>query len=565
MQKQIAAVAIVVALAFLAIFGRLFGMQILNREEYVLAAEQTQVHEWKLRATRGLIYWRDGNTSVPAVLNEQIYLVFVDYAMVEDETETRQIIQQALGSEAAAKFDEAMTAKKSRYAILGRNISRDKAEEVKAANLAGIGFEESTKRVYPEGELGSRILGFVNSEGLGQYGVEGAFNQPLTGKDGLRKAVTDLRKVPLSVGRDDTLAPAENGVDLRLTIDRNLQAMAEAKAKKWAVNFGAEFVDIIIYNAGNGEILAMSSKDGYDPANYGDYGLSRFTNPVLSDAYEPASVMKVVTMAAALDLGVLKPTDLYINHRGLHIDGLWVQNMTDRAAGATQTFQEAIDWSFNVGSIAMLERIGGGSLNQEGRQKLYDFQRKLGLGANTGIELPDAAGLVNSPSMSYAPNHCYALMTFGQCESMSMLQYAVAFGSIINNGTRYRPTVVQGKGGEVAEANTVREDTSREMREVLHHALNLYQLSRVDPFFNTRYCGGKTGTAQVPDPAGGYYHDRQTGTYFGWCMSNADDTPSLVVGVRYGGEGVIGGGSDAKYIWDDLMRDVVPYSEGVIY
>lgn len=565
MQKRIAVVAVAVSLAFLAIVGRLFGMQILNREEYVLAAEQTQVHEWKLRATRGLIYWRDGDTNVPAVLNENVYLAFVDYAMVEDAYETRAVLRETLGDDAAAKFDEAMSAKKSRYFILGRNISREKAENIKSANLAGIGFEESTKRVYPEDELGSRILGFVNQEGQGQYGVEGAFNQSLIGKDGLRKAVTDLRKVPLSVGRDDALVPAENGVDIRLTIDRNIQAMTEAKAKKWAAEYGAEFVDVVVYNAKNGEVLAMASRDGYNPADYGSYSLDKFSNPILTDAYEPASVMKTVTMAAALNLGVLTPTDLYTNHRGIYVDGLWVQNMTDRAAGAQQTFQEAMDWSFNVGSIAMLERIGGGSINQDARQKLYDFQRKLGLGERTGVELPESTGLVRDPVGGYALNHCYAIMTFGQCESMTMLQLSVAFGSIVNGGIRYRPTVVQGKGGEVVESNVVREDVSRQMREVLYSASQLYLTSQEDPLFNTRYCGGKTGTAQVPNPAGGYYTDRQTGSYFGFCTESSDDIPSVIVGVRYGGAGLDGGGSNAKRIWDDLMRDIIPYSEGVIY
>jgi cell division protein FtsI/penicillin-binding protein 2 len=564
MQKRIAVCTIGAAIAFLAIFGRLFGMQILDRDQYALAAEQTQVHEWKLRATRGLIYWRDGETSVPAVLNENVYLVFVDYAMVEDASETRAVLERTL--QAGSTFDEAMNAKKSRYVILAKNVPRATAEEIKEANLAGIGFEESTKRVYPEGELGSRILGFVNSDGQGQYGVEGAFNQSLTGRDGLRKAVTDLRKVPLSVGADNTLVPAENGADIRLTIDRNLQAIAEGKAKKWSVEYGAEFVDIVIYNSKNGEILAMASRDGYDPADYGRFDLEKFSNPVLTDAYEPASVMKTVTMAAALNLGVLKPTDTYINHRGLYIDGLWVQNMTDRAAGATQTFQDAMGWSFNIGSIAMLQRIGGGEINADARQKLYDFQRKLGLGEKTGVELPDSAGFVSAPANGsrYAINHCYANMTFGQCESMSMLQLAVAFGTIINNGTRYRPTVVQGKGGEVVQSEVLKADVSREMREVLHEASKLYATSLTEPFAS-RYCGGKTGTAQVPNPAGGYYDDRQTGSFFGFCMPTIDSSPNLVVGVRYGGAGVLGGGTNAKRIWDDLMREVLPYSEGMVY
>ncbi|MCL2038477.1 penicillin-binding protein 2 [Candidatus Saccharibacteria bacterium] len=564
MQKRIIIITLCSALAFLAIIGRLFGMQILNREEYVLAAEQTQVHEWKLRATRGLIYWRDGSTNVPAALNENVYLVFVDYAMVKDANQTRAVLAQFLGAEAAIKFDEAMQARRSRYAILGRNLSRAAAEAVKDADLAGIGFEESTKRVYPEGELGSRILGFVNQDGQGQYGVEGAFNQQLTGRDGLRKAVTDLRKVPLSVGQGDALVPAENGANLRLTIDRNIQAMSEAKAKSWAYEYGAEFVDIIVYNAQNGEVLAMASRDGYDPSNFERFSLDRFSNPVLTDTYEPASVMKTITMAAALNLGVLQPTDLYLNHRGLFIDGLWVQNMTDRAAGAMQTFQEAMDWSFNIGSIAMLERIGGGSINLDARQKLYDFQRRLGFGSRTGIELPDAAGLVRAPDSGYALNHCYANMTFGQCGSVSMLQLAVAYGALANNGIRYRPTVVQGQGGEVLESGIIREETSRELREVLHNAQKLYTTSLTEPF-SSRYCAGKTGTAQVPNPAGGYFNDRQTGSYFGFCTPDADTLPSLIVGVRYGGAGVRGGGSNAKRIWDDIMRDVIPYAEGVIY
>ncbi|MCL2002200.1 penicillin-binding transpeptidase domain-containing protein, partial [Candidatus Saccharibacteria bacterium] len=294
------------------------------------------------------------------------------------------------------------------------------------------------------------------------------------------------------------------------------------------------------------------------------YSLDRFANPILTDAYEPASVMKTVTMALALNQGVLKPTDIYLNHRALTIDGLRVQNSTDRAAGAMQTFQEAMSWSFNVGSVAMLERIGGGTLNADGRQKLFDFQRRLGFGQRTGVELQESEGYVRPPNSGWALNHCYANMTFGQCQSVTMIQMAAAHGAIINNGTRFRPTVIQGQGGEVVESDIITESVSREMREVLYEVANLFSTSREEPFAS-RYCGGKTGTAQVPNPAGGYFNDRQIGSFFGACVPNAEVMPDLVVGVRYGGPGLLGSGTGAKRIWDDLMRDILPYSEAITY
>jgi cell division protein FtsI/penicillin-binding protein 2 len=564
MQRRIQFLALIVALSLLAVVGRLFSMQVLDRDQYVLAAEQNQTREWRLRAARGTIYWRDGSINVPAVLNEQAYLVFVDFAMVEDATATREVIERVL--QAGDRFDEAMTARRSRYVILARNVSRPVAEEIRAARLNGIGFEEGTRRVYPEGTLGSRIFGFVNQDGVGMYGIEGAFNESLTGRDGRRTAVTDLLNVPLTVDTENILVPPEHGSSIRLTIDRNLQSMAEQKSREWAATYNADFVDIIIKRASNGEVLAMSSRDGFDSANFQRYNTERFTNPVLTDSYEPASVMKTVTMAGALNLGALTPTDTFINHRRTLIDGMWVQNADDRHSGAVQTFQEAMDWSFNTGSIAMLERMGGGSINLEARQHLFNFYRRLGFGERTGIELPDATGFVSRPETGarYAINHCFANMTFGQCTSMSMLQIANAYSTMLNGGTRYRPTIIQGRGGEVLDHSIISLDVSREMRHILHGSFNLFGASRREPF-TEMFCGGKTGTAQVINPAGGYYNDRLTGSFFGFCAEDADETPDLIIGVRFGGAGILGSGSAAKRIWDDIMIEVMPYWRGVVY
>ncbi|MCL2371385.1 penicillin-binding protein 2 [Candidatus Saccharibacteria bacterium] len=563
-ERRVKFLAIATGIALIAIAGRLFGMQVINHEQFVIAAEQNQTRQWTLHAARGTIYWRDGNVNVPAVLNEQVYLVFVDFAMVENRAETRAVIERTI--QAGARFDEAMDARRSRYVILARNVPRAIAEEIRSGGVTGIGFEEGTRRVYPEGTLGSRILGFVNHEGVGLYGVEGAFNNQLTGTDGTRRAITDLRNVPLTVATDQILIPPEDGQPVRLTIDRNIQVMAEGAARRWAAYHSAEFVDIIVKRASNGEVLAMASRDGFDPANFQRYDTSRFTNPVLIDAYEPASVMKTPTFAAALSLGVLRPTDTFINHRQQTIDGMLVRNADDRHSGAVQTFQEAMDWSFNTGSVEMLRRMGGGELNQTGRQHLYDMFSRLGFGRRTGIELPESAGFVSRPESAarFAINHCFANMTFGQCTSMSMLQIANAYSAMVNGGTLFRPTIIQGQGGEVLDQNIVTDTISRELRESLHTSFNLFQAARRPPF-TEMYCGGKTGTAQVVNPAGGYFDDRLTGSFFGFCVEEEGMMPDLIVGVRYGGPGLLGSGSGAKMIWRDLLAELMPYWRGVVY
>ena len=164
----------------------------------------------------------DGDEPVAVAMNSTVYTVIVDPMLAEQE-EVEKEIGALLGDKRVAEWRDVFADKKMRYYVVARNVERRVAEKVAEADVAGVWLQANTKRVYPEGGLGATLLGFVNAEGMGQYGIEGALNDDLSGKDGLLRTVKDVNNVALSIGEDNVRIPAQDGKNVVLTIDRNLQ------------------------------------------------------------------------------------------------------------------------------------------------------------------------------------------------------------------------------------------------------------------------------------------------------------------------------------------------------
>ncbi len=544
------------------ILARLFLIQIVQNPEWVAKAEAQHTLENTIKAKRGEIYMMDRDEPVAVVLNRKVYTVIVD-PMIANEEE----VGKTLGTDVSEAFKD----RTRRYFVVKRNATREEALRLREVGLSGVYLQEGTQRVYPEGTLAARMLGFVNADGIGQYGVEGALNEELSGKDGLLKTIADVNQVALSIGDNNVKIPAEDGKKVVLTVDRNIQSNVEKILQQKMDELGKDQGSVVVMNPKNGEVLAMANLPGYDPADYGNVESAEvYINRVTEDPYEPASVCKAFTFAAGIDLGVMTAESTYYNVDTIYIDGWPISNASKNGA-AVRTMQYALNWSLNVGSIQALKWIGGDAENitEEGRKKLYDYYvNKFGLGRFTGIELNEAAGLIGDPVEGDGRDSMYANMTFGQNMLVTMLQVAAGYSAMVNGGEYYTPTVVKGyldENGELVEKEkegavrqVISEDASRQMREMLYGTRNMQRLYGIDR--DGYFIGGKTGTAQVIRD-GAYVMDESTATYVGFGGASGED-PAYVVMVRIWKDGEIGDAlQEAAPVFNEISNYLIDYME----
>ena len=532
------------------ILVRLFFVQIIQKGTWVAKAEAQHTLENTIRAKRGGIFMMDGEEPVQVVMNEKAYNVIVDPMILDEEKTRMTLFAEEMRDDLVSGAEEVFSDKTRRYFVLAKGVSREKAEKIQEAELPGVYLREVTRRVYPEGELGARVLGFVNDDGEGQYGVEGALDEELRGKDGLLKTIADVNQVALSIGKENVKIPAEDGKDIVLTIDRNIQSNVERILAEKMAEYGKDQASAIVMDPRNGEVLAMANLPGYDPANYAEVtDAAVYINRVTEDPYEPASVCKAFTFAAGVDLGVMNADSTYYNVDTVYIDGWPISNASQNGS-AVRTMQYALNWSLNVGSIQVLKWIGGNpdAITEEGRKRLYDYYvNKFGLGRETGIELYEAAGLIGDPVEGDGRDSLYANMTFGQNMLLTMLQVTAGYASLINGGEYYTPTVVKGemKDGRLIEKEkqgpvrrTVAKETSDEMRKMLWGTRSYPRLYGEDKA--GYYIGGKTGTAQVIRD-GKYVMDETVATYVGFGGAEGEESRYVVM-VRIWKDGEMSGG-----------------------
>lgn len=554
------------------ILVRLFVIQVIEHGAWVERAENEHIVQNTIPATRGEIYMMDGSMPVQVVMNETVWTVIVD-PMLADPEETEKVVSEAASDKVFVDWKDVFKNRNLRYYAVARNVKREEVKKMQEAELVGVYFRKGSSRVYPEGQMAAGLLGFVNDEGEGQYGAEQGLNEDLKGKAGVLKTVTDANNVSLSIGDDNVRVPAENGKNIVLSVDRNVQRKTEQILQEQLDHTGATHAAGLVMNPQTGEILAVANLPSYDPKNYGKVENGEvFINNAMEAPYEPASMCKTFAFAAAIDQGKMTPDTTYENNGFLVVDGWEIENAYKGQLG-TVTMQTALNFSLNTGSMTALKLLGGNpdEINQKGREKLYEYYHdRFGLGEYTGIELYEAKGLIADPNTGfygngYGLNSIYANMTFGQNINLTMIQMAAAFSSVINGGEFYTPTIVAGemKNGIFVERDieepvrqTVSEQTSETMRQMLYGARSSKRLYGIDrPGY---YVGGKTGTAQgIKD--GEYTFDETTGSYIGFGGATGE-LPEYVIMVKIWGENMkMEGEAHAMPMFDKISNYMIDY------
>lgn len=557
-------------LVIMAIFVvRLFYIQIVRHGYYMEQADSEQMKKFTLHAQRGEIYALDGDTPTKIVMNETVYTVWADPTEVDDVDRVVSVLNKVAGGNVRDNFRQYLTMKDTRYQVLARKVTRTQAELIKKENLAGVGFDAVSQRVYPEGSLAAQVLGFVDADGNGKYGFEQANDVTLKGTDGLLKTVTDVRSVPLTVGDKNINIPAKNGTNYILTIDRNVQTKVEQALSDGMKNVGASQGSALVMDPNTGKVLAMANLPSYDPSNLSSVSdLSVLNNNIISNPYEPASVMKTVAMSAGVDKGAMTPDSTYTNTDSITVDDATIQNATKGQTG-TITMQHALNWSLNTGSVTLATWLGGGSINRTARDVLYTYYHdKFHLGEKTGIELAnEQAGTVIPPTDVQGNAVRYANMTFGQGLDVTTLQVATAFSAIVNGGVYYQPTVIAGTmsddGTTFTAANQkegqriIKQSTSDTMKQMIYNARHAFS-SYYSGDRSGYYVGGKTGTAQTIEN-GKYVFDQTIATYVGF-GGETGQKPAYVVMIEvYGPHKNLDGGHHALPIFTDISNWMIDY------
>ncbi|MCL2174262.1 penicillin-binding protein 2 [Candidatus Saccharibacteria bacterium] len=562
----------------LAIFVvRLFYIQIIEHDKYAVLADQMQINKRTINPERGEFFVRDKDgTLTPLVLNQTVYTVFADPTQINDIEKIRNLIQQVAGGQAITKNFDKLNDTSTQYVVLARQVTHTQAEQIRDADLAGVGLQATSRRVYPEGSLAAQTLGFVNVDGEGQYGLEQYLNQELTGEPGVLQSVTDVRHIPLTIGAHDVSIPAKNGTDYVLSIDRGIQANVERVLADGLAKVGATKGSVVVMETGTGRIVAMANLPSYDPASYNQVtDAAIFQNTITMRPYEPGSVIKPFTIGAAMDVGSIGRYSTFHNTGCVMIADARICNLSRQFDGQILDMTEVLRYSLNTGVVWALEQMGGGDINLTARQRFYDYLTEhYRFVQKTNIEISgEAIGLIMQPDSPNGAKVTYSNMTFGQGLNVTMIQVIVAFAAAINGGTYYQPTLILGtinKNGELVEqkpktiaTDILKPEMSKNLKEMLRaiRSENPYTLQ----FDRGYYVGGKSGTAETIDPATGKYGGPTIGSYLGF-IGDETGEPKYAIMVRVD-DGHVAAGSTtgtaaAQPIFDEISRFVIDY-EGI--
>lgn len=508
---------------------RAFYLQVIRYGYYHKAALSDQLKQYEIPATRGTISAHQGDTTVPIVLNEKLYTVYADPTLVKDPGKVAATLANLLGGKPSDYESKLKPDGNLRYVILGKKVSETTQSSLLKYKYPGVGAQEQDYRTYPDGQLASQLLGFVDASGNGQYGVEQALNKQLSGTPGALKAVTDVNGVPLASNSSNVSTPAVAGKDITLTVDVGMQKQMEDILAKRYKDDKAKGVSAVVMDPNTGAIKAMANYPTYDPSNYGDVSdASVYNNNAATNPIEVGSVMKTLTTAAAINTGAITANETYYDPAKWTVDGFTITNIEEDGGAGRKSIADLLNLSLNTGATWELMQMGGGKLDQKARDTWYSYMTDhFQLGKTTGLEQGnEAPGYIPKPEDNGAGiDLTYANTSFGQGMTATTVQMAAAISSVLNGGTYYKPYLVDSMTDTngnttttkptVVKKDVVSPSLSGQMQSLMEYVVQNHHI--VPGFDQSTYAvGGKTGTAQIAKPGGGYYDDEYNGTYLGF-------------------------------------------------
>lgn len=524
-RRRLNFLAFVLVILSLVILGQLVRVQVFSYEKYSREGELVRIRRSDLKPQRGRVWDRSGDLLVSNLAHYDISAAPI---LIGDPDEVAGILSAHLGSRLEMSTGDMadLLSTDAPWVNIARDVPQEIGDKVVKEEIAGITVNPVWVRTYPEGDLAAHLLGFVNAEERGYYGVEGYYDQDLRGQHGTRIYQRDPwgSIIPLGLADDK---PPEPGVDLELTIDRNVQAVVEMELKRALRTTGAKSGVIIVMDPRTGAILAMAAEPDYDPNGFQGVTDTRlFINPAISDHYEPGSVFKVLTVAVALETGMVSPETTFYDEGQFEVGGQVIRNASRRAYGQV-TLTEVLVKSLNVETAKISTQLGP--------EAFYRGIRAFGVGHRTGVDLEgEIVGELRVPGDWQWHESDLATNAFGQGLAVTPLQMIAAVAALANDGILMKPYVVAEKryaDGRVERAQPVRIDravsaetahtVAAMMVETVEHGIPKAHVPRYQ-------IAGKTGTAQKPTPFG-YDAEKTIASFVGFAPV---DDPEVIVLVR---------------------------------
>ncbi len=515
-------------LLLFALGARLTQLQGFSAANYARQGERQRTQVVNLPAVRGEITDRDGATLAEDVDARAIY---ADPTLVDNRPATAAKLSPLVGLPAATI--EQKLANRSRFVYIARGLAPDVGNRVEALELKGVGVLPERRRIYPNGTVASNVVGYTRfgAKDLlqGNGGIELAYDSVLRGQDGTRRLQTDPagREIPSAPSSEK--APVE-GKDLRLTLDRDIQWDAQQAIAAGVAQTQADAGTIVIMNPGTGDILAMADSPDFDPNNVGQANPAALGNRATGYAYEPGSVNKIITMAAALDRGEITDTTPVTVPADIRRGGVTIRDAEPH--GTLQlTAAGVLAHSSNIGAVLISEKVGSAGLEAT--------MRAFGLGRPTGLDFPGESGGQLASSSTWSASQA-ATVSYGQGMSATALQMATVYATIANGGVRMTPRLVDAVGSSSGAmvptprapgVRVVSARTASTLSDMLEQVTTSNGTGPAAAVPGYRVAG-KTGTAYRIDPSCGCYYGKDGLSYVSSFIGFAPaDHPRVVIAV----------------------------------
>jgi cell division protein FtsI (penicillin-binding protein 3) len=536
--------------AFALVGWRAFSLQVLQKRDWVERAERQHQKTIPLTAQRGTIFDRTGEA---LAISMEVDSVYAEPRKLENREQAARLLAPILDLPVASVRTK--LAGDRGFVWLKRQVPPAVSQRVSLLKLDAVGIIKEHQRFYPNSTIGAQVVGFTGLDPKGLAGIEATYDKTLLGRGGYLVMERDALGRGIGSGAP-VVEGATRGHDLHLTIDENLQYIAERELAAGVKEFKARAGAVVVLEPATGRIIALANQPDYNPNAISRYKSQDWRNRAISDTFEPGSTMKVFVMASALNEGVVSPNQLIHCENGSYRVG--GRTIHDSHPHGILTAEEVLKVSSNIGSAKIGKMLE--------RKRLHSYLRDFGFGQKTVIDLPgEENGILRDPSRWFEID--IATISFGQGVSVTPLQLAVATAAIANGGNLMEPYLVEKETD--SEGLVVRERQPKVVRQVVKPEI----AARVAQMMETvtaddgtgikaRVPGfrvaGKTGTAQKADPVtGGYSADKRVASFIGFVPAEA---PRLVVVVMIDEpRGQVYGGLVAAPVFSRISTQALQY------
>lgn len=521
-RTRIIIIGLLFGMLFLAVTCQAFRLQILQHEEMIKKADRQHQRVVPLTPARGAIMDRNGTNLAVSLEMDSCY---AEPRHIQDVDGTATVLAPFLGTSKQALVKKITGAKN--FVWLERRLTPEQTVRVKNLKLRGIGFAPETKRFYPNSELASHVIGFTGLDPAGLEGVERQYNSTILGNTGF--LITERDALGRDIALKNTLVKnAPPGKNLILTLDKNIQFIAEKELAKAVTESGAKNGMVLVMESDSGKILAMANYPTFNPNSYFRFSQAQLRNRVVADSFEPGSTFKIFLISAALEEKIVRPGDVFNCENGSYTFAN--RTIHDTHGFSQLTVSDILKHSSNIGAAKIGFKLGD--------ERLSRYLRSFGFGERTGIDLPgESPGNIRSNRRWYGID--LATISFGQGVTASAMQLTAAVSAVANGGNLMKPYLVErildDSGNEVQKfepqimRRVISPDTAKKVTRMME-TVTTDGGTGLNAAVEGFSVAGKTGTSQKVDPVTrGYSATKRTASFIGFIPSDKPRLTILVV------------------------------------